>query len=399
MSVNRIGLALSGGGVRAAAFHLGVLSKLHDLGILPRVDVISTVSGGSITGAFFLLEGGNFPQFKDSMMRALQKSIELRILANPRVLRLVQPGYSRTDIKAEVYERLFFSGKTLAALAKTPQLIINTTNLVTGKNFKLSQDYLGDWKFGYGGLPSVMRIATAVAASTAVPGVFQPIRLDTATYFPNPGIQAKHFVLCDGGVYDNQGTHALTSAFEPDKSAPCTHVICSDASAPFEIRDSQLVREWSVLLRQSDIMMTRIKNLQFQQLIYGHDPLKPRTAYFSIDWTYAGILSRLSRDEPLCEQLGILQDAQALAQELRSPSAPPRVQQLVERMLSTLGLAQKAPPLSDKAAAEVSNIGTRLRALSESEVNLLVHHGASLCELQTRLYLRDILNSAPPTDA
>ena len=40
----RIGLALSGGGSRAIAFHLGCLRALHDYGLLDDVDVISAVS-------------------------------------------------------------------------------------------------------------------------------------------------------------------------------------------------------------------------------------------------------------------------------------------------------------------------------------------------------------------
>lgn len=43
----RIGLALSGGGFRAAAFHLGVFRKLKELGLLWKIDVLSCVSGGS----------------------------------------------------------------------------------------------------------------------------------------------------------------------------------------------------------------------------------------------------------------------------------------------------------------------------------------------------------------
>jgi Patatin-like phospholipase len=47
-----IGLALSGGGSRAIAFHLGCLRALHDLGILPQVKVLSTVSGGALSAVF-----------------------------------------------------------------------------------------------------------------------------------------------------------------------------------------------------------------------------------------------------------------------------------------------------------------------------------------------------------
>jgi hypothetical protein len=53
MHLEKIGLALSGGGFRAAAFHLGVLKRLRELGLLDRVAVLSTVSGGSIVGAFW----------------------------------------------------------------------------------------------------------------------------------------------------------------------------------------------------------------------------------------------------------------------------------------------------------------------------------------------------------
>ena len=51
----RIGLALSGGGDRAAAYHLGTLRALHKMNLLDKVDVISSVSGGSIIAAYYLL--------------------------------------------------------------------------------------------------------------------------------------------------------------------------------------------------------------------------------------------------------------------------------------------------------------------------------------------------------
>jgi len=52
---NPIKLTMSGGGYRAAAFHLGVLSYLDRMGILHEVDTISTVSGGTITGITYVL--------------------------------------------------------------------------------------------------------------------------------------------------------------------------------------------------------------------------------------------------------------------------------------------------------------------------------------------------------
>lgn len=60
--VGKLGLALSGGGFRASFFHLGVLARLAEEGLLRQVEVISTVSGGSIIGAAYyvrpVLRGG-----------------------------------------------------------------------------------------------------------------------------------------------------------------------------------------------------------------------------------------------------------------------------------------------------------------------------------------------------
>src|SRR5215213_8622550 len=47
----RVGLALSGGGVRSASFNLGLIQALQSCGLMPHVDYLSTVSGGSYVGA------------------------------------------------------------------------------------------------------------------------------------------------------------------------------------------------------------------------------------------------------------------------------------------------------------------------------------------------------------
>jgi hypothetical protein len=52
----KVGLALSGGGFRASFFHLGVLARLAEVDALRGVEVLSTVSGGSILGAHYYLE-------------------------------------------------------------------------------------------------------------------------------------------------------------------------------------------------------------------------------------------------------------------------------------------------------------------------------------------------------
>jgi hypothetical protein len=46
-----VGLALSGGGIRSATTNLGILQALSELGLLCRVDYLSTVSGGGFIGS------------------------------------------------------------------------------------------------------------------------------------------------------------------------------------------------------------------------------------------------------------------------------------------------------------------------------------------------------------
>lgn len=50
-----VALCLSGGGYRAMVFHIGVLWRLHETGVLRRLSRVSSVSGGSITAAVLAL--------------------------------------------------------------------------------------------------------------------------------------------------------------------------------------------------------------------------------------------------------------------------------------------------------------------------------------------------------
>ncbi len=97
----RLGLALSGGGLRASFFHIGVLAQMAKLGLLRQVEVISTVSGGSIIGAFYylhvkkLLDNKPDSEITDQdyikmvqdiekqFLPAVQKNIRMRVIVNP----------------------------------------------------------------------------------------------------------------------------------------------------------------------------------------------------------------------------------------------------------------------------------------------------------------------------
>ncbi|MGZ2452726.1 putative acylesterase/phospholipase RssA [Rhizobium ruizarguesonis] len=74
-----IALALSGGGARAMAFHLGCLRALHHRGILDKVKVMSTVSGGSVIGATWAYSESDFEAFDGRVTAILRRGLQWEI--------------------------------------------------------------------------------------------------------------------------------------------------------------------------------------------------------------------------------------------------------------------------------------------------------------------------------
>lgn len=69
-----IGLALSGGGFRATLFHLGSIWRLNELGLLAKLDRVSSVSGGSIT-AGCLVANWRRLQWADGVVRNFESAV------------------------------------------------------------------------------------------------------------------------------------------------------------------------------------------------------------------------------------------------------------------------------------------------------------------------------------
>src|SRR5205823_6775935 len=108
-SAKRIGLAMSGGGFRAAAFHLGVMRKLDAIGLLDKLDLLSCVSGGSIAGAFV---AANWSE-SDKLDR-LDTYLRTRSIAVSSVIGgTLDPFETRLDKLAAAYDRDLFHNATL----------------------------------------------------------------------------------------------------------------------------------------------------------------------------------------------------------------------------------------------------------------------------------------------
>ena len=82
--LRNLGLALSGGGVRAAVFHLGVLRYLAERGVMERVTHLSTVSGGSLIVAAVITTSGmkwpSSPRYLEGVYPALRQLLTTRDL-------------------------------------------------------------------------------------------------------------------------------------------------------------------------------------------------------------------------------------------------------------------------------------------------------------------------------
>lgn len=325
----RIGLALSGGGFRAAAFHLGVMRKLASLGLLDKIDLLSCVSGGSIAGGFVALNWRNASKLDhlDSYLRSTS------IAVSSFVLGLLDPFHTRLEMLASTYERDLCGQATLGDLANAPRTYLNTTNLATGNlcffvggGGKPAE--IGDHELGSYSDPT-FPLSRAIAASSAFPPVFPPLRIPS-NRFPSAG-EVEHASLTDGGVYDNMGINPTLRA----RNA-LDYVIVSDGGKPFTMDTSPTESGALVLRAAIDVLMEQVRGLEFDRLEYRHRAgAGPKPLWFSIDSTEG---------------------------ELRAGDA-----------------------------AFASRVSTNLKRLTPIEMDVLGRHGGALVEARLRHYAPELL--------
>lgn len=425
MHKKKIGLALSGGGYRAAAFHLGVLRKLHQLKILHKIDVISTISGGSIIGAFYMLHfNGNMDAFESLMREKLKTSSINLILRNPififalatfialpiavfwatkivlapiltmaiELLLLIGLQFTLlpiTSFKIKAYEDIFFGKKTLKDLIANHRIAINATNLETGTLFTFSKQRMGDSSYSHprdrgnaiGFLHDSYPISHAVASSTAVPFGFNPVKIEQK-FFKNPDDYFRvNPSLVDGGVYDNQGIHKLT---QNNSGYQCDIVICSDGSMPFKYRFRGF-NSFMVLYRSTDLMMNKIKNLQFIRDVYNSNR---EVAYFSLNWEYEKVFDEVvnSIKDGTLKPLLMAYYNLPIAWTANAASVKANESAIKLHLKKLIGFESMGPFLDSDEHTKICEIGTNLTALSDEEITLLATHASALVEIHVKLF-------------
>ncbi|HEY4247944.1 MAG TPA: patatin-like phospholipase family protein [Lacunisphaera sp.] len=189
-------LAFSGGGTRAAAFSYGAMEKLaatpitlegKTRSLLDEVDIISSVSGGSFTSAYYALhrKKGDFDTFPDRFLyRNVRTALALGLINPFNWPKLFSPFYDRIDMAADYYDRTVFDHQTfgdLAAISGRPFIVLNATDMSLGSRFEFTQDqfdYLGSDLSSY-------PVARGVASSSAFPFLLSPLTLKNYPGFPD----------------------------------------------------------------------------------------------------------------------------------------------------------------------------------------------------------------------
>jgi predicted acylesterase/phospholipase RssA len=316
--LGRVGLALSGGGFRASLFHIGVLARLAELDVLRHIEVLSCVSGGSIIGAHYYLELRQLLETKRDgeitrddyiemieriqrdFLSGVQRNIRTRIVASLwiNLEMMFWPNASRTEytghlIEKEILSKVKDDGQRLlnrltihppgekdfspkdqnwCRITKVPILVLNATALNTGHNWQFTAKSMGEppvsvdskvdanyrlRRMNYWQAPEKYRdfpLGHAVAASAAVPGLFEPLNLPDLY----PGIDVR---LVDGGVHDNQGVSSLLEQ-------GCSVMLVSDASGQMESVDKPGAGAFGTLLRSNNVLQARIRVAEYHDL-YG----------------------------------------------------------------------------------------------------------------------------------
>ncbi|WOH58526.1 patatin-like phospholipase family protein [Bradyrhizobium sp. BWC-3-1] len=269
-----ITLCLSGGGLRATYFHLGVIWAFRRQGLLEKLERVYSVSGGSIAAAHLALNWRKYAGSSDrdaiaaaqTLMNFAKRDVRGRVVRRavlaflcfvPLVNAVLwffgkRIPVGRTDFLEAEYKGLFGNAELSSLKVEGgPEFFLLGTTFLTGDACIFSSDgYARGANPPYGG--QELPVAKAVAASSAFPPLFPPARIlasdigaDRADLF---GFNED--LVTDGGVFDNLGYDVL--------QATRGQVYISDAGARFDLPPNRWF--WNIISRTSrttDILMKR----------------------------------------------------------------------------------------------------------------------------------------------
>ncbi|MBL4831990.1 MAG: patatin-like phospholipase family protein [Aliivibrio sp.] len=218
-------VSFSGGGTRAAALSYGVLKGMRDIEfsdkdgdyrLLDQITTISSVSGGSFTAAYYGLYNEEiFNQYEDDFLYRDVSGSLLDIALSPTFWFSKD---SRTAAAVNFYNQALFKDATFNDMHDaSPRIIINSTDLGGGVRFSFLQEYfdlicsdVNDYS-----------IANAVAASSAVPIIFEPVVLQNYSQCDNSFTSISN---AKNPIYLDSTRDGLVSYSNKDKR-PYVHLV------------------------------------------------------------------------------------------------------------------------------------------------------------------------------
>ena len=236
-----VGIGISGGGSRSANFAAACMFHLQRLGLLQRVDYISAVSGGSLTAAYYCVstdDEWNPGTVQEKLTHSFASDLLWRTIMPWNAVWMLVTDWDRSDLLADCFRKVLFTrdGKELTfgdLRRERPRLLINATDLQTGKGFVFCNETFDQLNSDLSKYP----LAHAVTASSAVPVLLHQVTLrDHSTTFK----QYRHLV--DGGVVDNLGVKTLVEMYraqvksEPTRYAKGAVFIVLDARTQHDAR-------------------------------------------------------------------------------------------------------------------------------------------------------------------
>lgn len=269
-------------------FHVGALMRLNEVGLLRRLDRVSSVSGGSIAAGVLASRwesldfgtDGVAANFDGEVVQPLREFAG-RTIDWPAVVRGPFMGGSAGNRVAASYRRHLFGARTLRDLPAEPSFVINATSLQSGALWRFTRDYMADYRVGIVREPE-LPLATAVAASSAFPPFLSPLRLKLRESDFEPGSgedlqqppYTQRAVLSDGGVYDNLG---LEAAFKDYRS-----VLISDGGG-YMAPQKRPWTNWPLqLLRVTSVIDNQVRALRKREAIEDYESSIWDGAYWGI---------------------------------------------------------------------------------------------------------------------
>lgn len=388
-----IGLALSGGGVRAAAFHAGVMRYLAEQGLLEEVVHVSSVSGGSLfVGLVFSVADYRwpdshaylskvFPRVRQTLTtQSLQCSAVVRLMLNPLNWRFV---LSRANVLAQAIHGLWNVTAPLSALEPSPVWSINCTTGESGRRFRFKNLTMGDYELGYADVGG-FTLAKAMAISAAFPGGIGPLtvkskhlewkkRKQWGTGEPEPfQLPFSRLHLYDGGLYDNLGIEPMFDVGRQNLKKDDTlrsdiaYLLVSDGGAPLARQAIPHPLNPFRFKRIADIALDQSRALRVRAFVNFLQKSPAAGAYVGIGAKAEDSIQRFSKGR------------EALAAELLSK-----------------------PWLSAEEAERAAVYSTTLRQMTEASFDLLARHGYETAKWNVEMMSReqDITTSRKPSEA